>query len=66
MVSPCLVIFHQSEILMYHCRVNERFPSLPSFLGGEFSGFKPGKALGRANYTEPCSVINASKVIVPL
>lgn len=54
-VFPAACQCEQPEISMYHCEVNELFPNLPSLLGGEFSGFKTGKALGRADCTEPFS-----------
>ena len=62
-VFPGACQCEQPEISMYHCKVNELFSNLPGLLGGEFSGFKTGKALGRANCTEPCSETNASKVV---
>lgn len=52
-VFPAACQCEQPEILMYHCKVNEFFPNLPSLLGGEFGGFETGKPLGRANCTDP-------------
>lgn len=62
-VFPAACQCEQPEISMCHCKVNELFPNLSSLLGGEFSGFKTGKALGRASSTEPFSEVSASKVV---